>query len=376
MLCFWSKILVMQFMKRKRTVIVMAVGMTICVFCILVSLGHVQSDYANMQTLSDYSALTFDPGSETLERIDDLISFSTSLSPRGLNNFILICPQGNGKYIVGWKGEGIGKWFAPGTGRFFTQEEQEEGAHVAYVSSCILKRLEDPTKIEVDGELYSIIGDTWLTMATFLVPASQQSNIQLYQDGDESVPILDRYEYIILPYKVFLEKYQPVQIYIHFFEGSVSSMKRYQKKLQQQFPDSAVYLPDANINDYLNSISLEYSIWSMIFVTAALLTLFQNISWWIKLCREDISVFYENGLTREKCCRSILIQIVAFFVIGFICALLLYLITSPFLEKIYIQGMPSGTWMIGLSFALLAVILLISDLLIHAEFRSIWRKSS
>ena len=143
----------MQFMKRKRTVIVMAVGMTICVFCILVSLGHVQSDYANMQTLSDYSALTFDPGSETLERIDDLISFSTSLSPRGLNNFILICPQGNGKYIVGWKGEGIGKWFAPGTGRFFTQEEQEEGAHVAYVSSCILKRLEDPTKIELPNNL-------------------------------------------------------------------------------------------------------------------------------------------------------------------------------------------------------------------------------
>ena len=374
MFSFFIRSIAFQLRKERSVIFLFVLGICVCILCVLSTMGNFGYSANNIIKQKEYSTITFNPDENTAKNARAVIDYADSLSRQGLYNVILVTPLGEGKYVLGWLGYGYDFWMAPSSGRFFSEEEQQKGQNVAYVSECIVNHLEDPNYLNLDEETYQIIGSTFIVNHDFFYVVPEESEVQLFFDGSQEKDIFNQYEFVILPYETYMRRYQPQQILIQYYDGTPRNMQHYEKKLRDRFPESTAYKPDHVADETLDAFSQRHEVLAYIFCIAAGLTLIQLISEWMKIYQEDFAIYYLVGLSSRRIIGILYLQIFVYLVIGAVLGFFLFALLSPYLAALHIGNIYYMDTVLKVIGAVMIFIYICFSVLVLFEFRVVRRR--
>ena len=312
------------------------VGIVVCVYCISIMLGMAAGQYRLSKRSNTHATLTIDVGPQSCKEAGEISSYLKDMSKYGMVNILYFTDINEKSILIGWEGTKGSTWFPITSGRFFNENEQENGELVGFVSDNIEKESLYEGTFEIGANRYSIIGMGWIVPWSFAAAKSSRSNINVIGEGIDDREV----KYMIIPFKCYAEEFEPKQIMAQFNNASHEDLVNYAKKIQDRFPDLQVYLPDNNSDDVLEDSTNQYSIIAMILCVIAGITVIRLMSEWIMTYKKEISVMWLCGMTKLRCMLMIYGHWLLYYCIGSIVAVFLQYISFPLLKFVYADAFP------------------------------------
>ena len=349
---------------RKKAIIILFSGIIVSMYCICSMLGTAVGEYRIVQNWNDYTSLIVNPSTELpldRTRISENI---TRKNNKDIANIIYLTRGENGIYIIGWDGTEQNRWFPHSSGSFFTEEELQSGANLAYVSEGY-QEYDRSEEIKIMDETYQVIGVGWMVSYNFTSMVPDESRVRLfteptpYDDGSSGKTREQYFKFIILPAVCYLRNFEPDQILIQINNADNKKLNEYKGKLEKVFPEAQVCLPKQTPEVELKEKTLLYIRRSLILSLIAGLTLFQLVIQWVRTSLREFSVYYLCGMTSKDILWMIYGRLLCYYLAGGIVAALLHRVTLPVLQFIYREEVPSYlllAMMLGLIFLLISLV--------------------
>lgn len=282
--------------KNKLLTAIMLLGVITAVFCISALLGSAAWQFGVFTGKNEYATLTMDVEGELPENFPEQVE---AIAPENIANVLYLMPPSDGtsrRMVLGWQGIRQTRWFPHVSGRFFTNEEQEQGAQIAYYSDRFGSTM---PSITIDGEDYPVVGFGYILPFNIQHSISSKSQHPVLTRADCEGG--DAFDFVILPYKVFLEKYTPTQVLIQFERATERKLEENAARLSAMYPESLISLPDYSSEQANLSLQVGESVKGLLLALLASITIVQLMQEWAGSYREQLKVYYLCGMPRRQC---------------------------------------------------------------------------
>lgn len=313
--------------RRNRTVnLMLFLGLFIAVFCISIMLGFAFGQYETVAGYTSYATLSIIPNEDMLSDINDFPALLEELYGKNLANVLYISRNNKESLLIGWQGTSADRWFPYTAGRFFTEQEQNMGEKVAFVSQN-----QNLSSIDIDGEVYEVIGSGWIEKYNIKIAISDNVKIDIFSSEAEGN---DETYIQIIPYKCFTQNSIPILILIHFDFASTKDLLTYSQILQEKYPNTEIYLPNEDSDEILIYQQIQGIIRALILGLIAGITIIQLAHQWGEFYKKELYVYYLCGMERLKCWFILLGHWAIYFIVASITAIAVHKLCFPFLNII------------------------------------------
>lgn len=332
---FWH-ILKKYISEYKAITILLVLGIIVCVYSISVMLGIAVGQYRLATSSNTYATVTVDVGTNTAADVERFSEYIEMISDGEIVNELFFTGLSDGDILIGWSGQEAQNWFPVMSGDFFTEEEQEKGADMAFVSSSIKDKIGEKDSVSVGNREYLIKGVGWIIPWSFQVAISASSQTRVIREDATEFDT----DFIILPFNRYKREFKPQQVLIQFKNASYSDLQEYVTTLEQKFTDCSVYMPDINSDEVLCENQKRYGLIAVILCVIAGVTVVRLMSEWISLYKKEVYVLWLCGMSRIKCLLMIYGHWALYYVWGSLIAVMLHYASFPVLKHIYGDSLP------------------------------------
>lgn len=325
-------------LKNKFLLLFVVLSIAAAMFCIDMTLASAQNEYESTLNINSLSSIAMFFDSETVQT-DEIDKTLNSLFPTELRNVIYITKTDDGTTLIGWQGYNQTNWFPHINGRFFSFDEVENEAKVAYIPTDDYGKLGSDEngniKIDIDGESYSVIGAGWCNPYNFKSAISEDSPQDIFVSD-----FAKDYTFRIIPYTTFFQNYSPELVLIHFEHPSYSFLKEKKAVLEKYFETAAVTMPKENSDEYLLTQKAVRAAIGVVLSLLLIVSVIGIMQEWLKINSNRYYVFVLCGAGQRKIFLLILAEWLTYTVIGLLLSLGIQYCCLPLLSEIGAGYMP------------------------------------
>lgn len=349
-------------LKNKFLLLFVVLSIAAAMFCIDMTLASAQNEYESTLNINSLSSVAMFFDSETIQT-DEIDQTLNSLFPTELRNVIYITKTDDGTTLIGWQGYNQTNWFPHINGRFFSFDEVENEAKVAYIPTDDYGKLGSDEngniKIDIDGESYSVIGAGWCNPYNFKSAISEDSPQDIFVSD-----FAKDYTFRIIPYTTFFQNYSPELVLIHFEHPSFSFLKEKKAVLERYFESAAVTMPKENSDEYLLTQKAVRAAIGVVLSLLLFVSVIGIMQEWLKINSNRYYVFVLCGAGQRKIVFLILAEWLTYTVIGLLLSLGIQYCCLPLLSEIGAGYMPKLAEIAAqlILFYLVAVLLLLKKI--------------
>lgn len=326
-------------LKNKILLLFVLLSISAAILCVNITLASAQNEYENTLNINYLSTIAISFEDKTAQK-EDLYKTINSLFPANLRNVLYITKTSDNSTLIGWQGYNTSNWFPHTNGRFFSFDEVENNEKVVYITYDEYGKLvtseNSNKKINIDGEIYDIVGAGWLTPFNFKNSISDESTQQIFVSDSSK-----DYSFRILPYTTFFKNYFPELVLIQFDNLTYSQLKEKMNILENSFSDAIITMPKENSDQLLFSEKAVRALIGILLSLLIYISIVGIMQEWLKINSKRYYVFVLCGARQIKIVFLILLEWLTYVIIALFLSLGIQFCLLPMLSTIGAGYMPT-----------------------------------
>lgn len=353
---------------RKKLFIVFLASLIFVYFALntfIASIKYRVDSFNNMLDASSYTILTVKDNPLHFDEIDEIIN-----SYDDLHSLLLINCDDEKPWTVGFMSKNYRSWFIKSEGRYFTNEEENEGLNVVmpvYDLISIDKIISDNTWKDIHEIQYQISNTNYTIVGT-IAQWMLLNDVKIYYDSTDSNVGAQPFSPIkleIVPYKNFIKRgFEIDAIKIGFNNKTKISLEDVKNALQKVNGNLTVLSPvkyeQTHSRDVISVIILNF-----ILLFLCIVNIIALFSYWLHLNRKEFALMVICGATSCNIMLQMVLGLALMNVISLAIACILQWVAMPLFEAFKLNTNLSILELLGIftAISILSFLLLIKQML-------------